>query len=195
MEYVRLHINDFVGSDQPHFNPHPSLPGDAALWQDHTLGSILGIGIPIDAGSVILSDYSIYHWTFTTIYDPINGAHPVSGNRTFGCTYRPGSSVGGLFDDYYPVTYTFYIRGADRINYRTEELVGSILNGSLQPSNALQFSEADRLWVSMQNKVAAFVNNHGGVAQVETPIINRPDWQAVKAALENNQPLNTVPCY
>ncbi|WP_293888465.1 MULTISPECIES: hypothetical protein [unclassified Sphingobacterium] len=32
---------------------------------------------------LIVSDFSTSQWTFTTIYDPKVGEHPISGNRDF----------------------------------------------------------------------------------------------------------------
>lgn len=37
-----------------------------------------------DNSSVIVSDYQSDKWTFSTIFDPKYGQHPVSGHRDFG---------------------------------------------------------------------------------------------------------------
>ena len=189
-EYIRINIKCFIDSSQPHFTPHPDLPGEVINWQNHMLGTVLSIDIPIDNGSVILSDYDHRHWTFSTIQDRLNGAHPVSGNRSFEYSYFPANFLGnGL-----PEQFLFGVTGADRINYRAAELAGLIRSGTLNPASAFQFSAGDRLWTSMQNRIAAFVNSHGGTAQVQAPTMNRPNWQAVRTALDNGESLIGVPC-
>jgi hypothetical protein len=196
VEYIRLHLNDFIDASQPQFTPHPNIAGENTRWQNGELGSILSIAIPGDPGSVILSDHSANHWTFTTIHDPFNGAHPVSGNRKFGYEYTPAGSrwdyIFGTVST--PELHTFYIQGADRINYRSIELLGSLLNGSTSSNNALQFSAGDRLWQNMQGKVIEFVNQHGGVATLGLNYTNRPKWEDVKLALQTGRSLNKIPC-
>jgi len=117
MEYVRLNINSFIDPGQPTFSPCSHILNSDADWQNHALGTIMDIGIPIDIGSVILSKYTPNEWDFSTIHEPFldNGSHPVSGTRAFSCT---PSGAGA----------TFYIRGADRINYSAGELVVYQLN-------------------------------------------------------------------
>lgn len=185
MEYVRLNINSFIDPGQPMFSPCPEIPGSGPDWQNHTLGTIMDISIFPDAGSVILSKYTANEWDFSTIHEPFrfNGAHPVSGTRAFGCI--PAASGSGA---------TFYIRGADRINYTAMELLGEIRAGTTSPAKAFQFIKGDELWNSLEANIALFINKHGGSATVKTPVTNRPDWAAVLAALENSAPLAGVPC-
>lgn len=185
MEYVRLNINSFIDPGQPMFSPCADIPGSGPDWQNHVLGTIMDISIFPDAGSVILSKYTANEWDFSTIHEPfkMNGSHPVSGTRAFGCI--PSASGSGA---------TFYIRGADRINYTAAEIVGKVLAGTTSSSKALQFDEGDKLWNSLERNIALFVNQNGGSATVKQAITNRPDWVAVKAALENNTPLAGVPC-
>ena len=176
LNYIRLNMDAFVDNSLSTFSPHPSLPGEAGIWQSsNPLGAIISIGIPIDPGSVITSAYSPRSWVFSTITDPYNGAHPVSGNRTFGYTQLPS---GG---------YTFYTRGTDRINYRAAELAGYIRNVST--TTPFQFTQADLLWTSFQNKIKKFVGDNGGQAVVVAPTTVRPNWSAVKTALQTNRPI------
>jgi hypothetical protein len=202
LEYVRVHINDFVGSGQPTFIPSPYLSGEGTRWQNHELGTIISIDIPLDNGSVILSDYSnTYfdtHWSFSTLYDPYNGSHPVSGTRTFGISYSMGYTD-PFFGWSYPGTYTFYIQGADRILSRPGEMVGALLNLSTNPANAFQCGKADAAWNSFISQVANFANSsayggHAGNATINTPVTTRPNWTDVYNALQNHRPLNSVPC-
>ncbi|RAV27409.1 hypothetical protein [Sinomicrobium soli] len=68
------------------------------------LRAVIGIDIKgPDNESVIVSDYNTEKWTFSTIFDPKYGEHPVSGNRDFGYTQNGDGS------------YTFYTRGVDRL--------------------------------------------------------------------------------
>ena len=200
MEYIRTHINDFVGPGQPTFAPQNILPGEDTRWQNHELGTIVSINIPLDNGSVILSDYSRdeldTHWTFSTLHDPYNGSHPVSGTRSFGIVTVPGSSWINFTQ---PTTYTFYIQGADRILSRPGEMAGALMSLSTNPANAFQYKKGDEAWNSLANGVANFVNNpshggHTGAATVSAPITNRPNWTDVYNALQNHQPLSSVPC-
>lgn len=178
------------------------MQGEDIRWQNHELGAVVSIDIPLDDGSVILSDYDQSywnpHWTFSTLHDPYNGSHPVSGTRTFGMNinfYYPDP----IFGSSSPSTYTFYIQGADRILTRPGEIVGALRNLSLNPAQAFQFEKADKSWNDMINKVAEFANNsnrggHTGAAVINTPVTNRPNWSDVYDAIQNHRPLKSVPC-
>ncbi|QIX61040.1 hypothetical protein HER32_07535 [Hymenobacter sp. BT18] len=81
MNEVRTNLNTYTGTV---FQPHPYAPANNAfLWANNPIGSILSIGIPMDRGSVIVSEYNTTvndaYWTFTTIQDPYNYQHPVTG--------------------------------------------------------------------------------------------------------------------
>ena len=187
---------------QPTFTPSPNLPGENTRWQNHELGTIVSIDLPADDGSVILSDYEQTdwnaHWAFSTLSDPFNGSHPVSGTRTFGININFGSTD-PIFGFVSPTTYTFYIQGADRILSRPGEYVGSILNLSTNPSKALQYGIADGVWNGAIGQVANLANDasrggHPGSATINTPVTNRPPWAGIADALQNHRPLNSVPC-
>lgn len=174
---MRLNFNSYINTFYSSFSPNPLLPGEGNRWSSQNpLGTIISISIPGNSGSVITSDYDTRHWIFSTIHDPLNGNHPVSGNREFG--FVPISSGG----------YTFYVRGVDRIDSRFAEFLGSVTNPPVP------FLAADNLWQSWQNGLATSVNNNGGHASINQPITNRPNWTSVLAALQNNAPLATVPC-
>lgn len=110
LTHIRKNINDFVHTNLAKFTPYewPSY-NEAALWNSsNPLGAVIEIDIAeymgvSDDGSVIVSGYSPDKWTFTTIYDPKYGSHPVSGHRDFGYVENPNGS------------YTFYTRGVDRL--------------------------------------------------------------------------------
>ena len=184
-EHIRLNMNLHVDTKFSSFEPHPSTGVDeAAKWQSsNPLGAVIAIGIPIDQCSVIVSEYAPGYessgWTFSTIHDPLNGDHPVSGTRVFGCYETAGG-------------YVFYTQGADRLTNYGQALIGLVTKAAA--GKELQFTQADQLWKSLQTKVAAFVNSHGAHATINPPITNRPKWSDVKQAIEQNRSLSTVPC-
>ncbi|MBE2187541.1 MAG: hypothetical protein IAE99_12285 [Rhodothermales bacterium] len=102
-------------------------------------------------------------WTFATAHSPNDGAHPVSGNRTFGYTVNGDGS------------YTFFTRGVDRMT--------NWFGNALQQSFGTPFSSADALWTSAMNGIAANVRANGGTATVNAPQTYRPDWNKVKGVL------------
>ncbi|WP_093828980.1 hypothetical protein [Spirosoma endophyticum] len=71
------------------FAPQPNTgENEADLWNSYdALGAIISITIFPDPGSVIVSDQvhgaDAAGWTFSTIRDPLNHQHPVSGTRVF----------------------------------------------------------------------------------------------------------------
>jgi hypothetical protein len=99
-------------------------------------------------------------FTYSTITSPLDYNHPVSGNREFGIFANP--TGGG---------YTFYTMGVDR----TSDWKFAIGNAT-----GYGFSKADELWTNIQKNMAAYINANGGSATVQTPIIARPNWNAVK---------------
>ncbi|MDF1694861.1 MAG: hypothetical protein P1U56_03480 [Saprospiraceae bacterium] len=57
------------------------------------------------------------------------------------------------------------------------------------------FSGADALWLSMQNKINGYVNNHSGESTINEPKLVRPKVrEALYDLLKQNYPLNYVPC-
>ncbi len=185
--YVRLNLNSFVDTNLASFSPHGYTgENETGIWQSgNPLGAVIDLDIlGPDNGSVIVSEvnlggYGSAGWAFTTIHDPWNGDHPVSGTRIFGC-YESGDG------------YVFYIQGADRLSNWLHDVVG-VFSKAAQ-GQAFQFTQADGLWMSFQTKLAAFLNSHGSQAQIRTPVANRPNWSKVKEALDNNRSLSTVPC-
>ena len=110
-EYIRTNINEFVDTNISNFHAAP-FPGESDRWgSSNSEGSIVFIDIPFDKGSVVVSYQDIYSWTFTTIHDPWNGGHPVSGNREFG-----------LVTDENWNTY-FRTKGADRIGFWLDDMI------------------------------------------------------------------------
>lgn len=176
LSYIRLNINSFVNTSLSNFTPYNHLgTNDTQLWNSpNPTGAVVAIDINggLEDGSVIVSNYSAMSWTFSTIYDPIYGSHPVSGHREFGYTVNANGS------------YTFYTRGVDRLT----NIDGTFLQTAFQ----IPFNKADELWTSFQSKITDFVKANGGTATRAIPEINRPNWQKVKDVVDGKAPLNSL---
>lgn len=182
LNHIRLNINNFVNTNNSDFTPYNHYNvDDRALWASaNPLGAIVSIDIRgPQNGSVIVSNYTPSSWTFSTLKDPYNKVHPVSGNREFGFTANSDGS------------YTFYTKGVDRLS--------DALTTAFQPTPTIgiPFSQADALWTSFQEKIVAFANNpaNGGTpnsASVSTTQTHRPDWALVKDVVDGKKPLSTL---
>lgn len=181
LEHIRTNINGFVNTNYSEFEPYSWYGvNDAALWNSsNPLNAVIAIDIKgPDNGSVIVSKYSSTGWTFTTIYDPKYGTHPVSGNRDFGYTQNANGS------------YTFYTRGVDRLT----EFTGTIFHNATEffHNKSYPFSQADALWESFQQKITNFVNTHQGQAQIVPAETERPKWQHIKDVIDGKKPLSSL---
>lgn len=148
LEHVRLHINDFLDTDNSEFIPYTTGDDDLKWASAAPTGTVFKIDIVgPDNAAVVCSLREARRWRFTTVRTPWSGAHPVSGHREFGVrTDADGATV-------------IYTRGADRA---TDGLGESIA-----------FFGADHLWQSFQRKVVEFVNGQGGAASAPTPFSER----------------------
>ncbi|MGY5775086.1 hypothetical protein [Rhizobium sp. LEGMi135b] len=183
--FLRTNINQFVASQLANFAPYDAVP-DGALW---ALPVPLGAAIHIDMldptgvlfpssnpddGSVVVTAASASQWIFSTVFTPLDGGHPVSGNREFSLTDRS-----------LPGQYTLYTRGADRPTGAVDFVVQSKI-----------FAMADALWMSFQTRSAAFINDNGGLARIPLPgtptgfMSERYDWEQAKTLARYNP---TVP--
>jgi hypothetical protein len=154
--HLRRNLNDFVQTGWARFEPYDER--HAATWASSApLGAVLHIDMSgPDNGSVLVSRADPASWTFTTLWTDKDGFHPVSGNREFG--YRAGAAG----------TTIFYTRGADRTT------------GPVETAGAdVGFFMADRLWKSLQSKLAAFVDAHAGHASTVDPVQRVLQWSAV----------------
>lgn len=172
---IRTDINSFVNTRHAEFSPYNHYGvNDQALWNSsNPTGAIVSIDIqgPLN-GSVITSSFTSDSWTFSTLKDPWNSIHPVSGNREFGYVANADGS------------YTFYTRGVDRITDPFTTLVQSL--------TGLAFGGSDDLWASFQEGISNYVNMHGGSASVNEPLKYRPSWSQVKEVADGNKPLSTL---
>lgn len=50
----------------------------------------------------------------------------------------------------------------------------------------------DNLWKSFQDKVSTYVNQHGGVANIVSPKIERPDWVDIERVVKGLNPITTL---
>jgi hypothetical protein len=170
LEYIRTNLNSFIDNNittfQPYVDPAHNID-DTNLWlSSNPVSAFLHLSIysPIpglgDNGSVVVDDHTNSHWTVSTIKTPVDGNHPVTGNRQWG------------YDTNSDGTYTFYVTGADRITRPFGQLAQTVLS--------IPFDQADNLWKSYQSGVEAFINTHGGSAVKDlTPTTLRPDYQAI----------------
>jgi hypothetical protein len=186
VEYFRKNINNFVTITSPvhvSFNPYNDGPNlfsggnfsDADRFNapyENSLGVLLHIQL-IDDGSVVESDYGhidggsyiMDQFKFSTIHSPLDGDHPVSGNRQFGI-YSVTSTPG---------EYTFFTLGVDRAT-NLFDAIGSEFGG---------FESADALWTNMQENFISFVNQTGHAEfYTNHRSVARPKWDVVKDYLK-----------
>jgi hypothetical protein len=165
LAYMRINLNSFVDTGKAGFSPYdPTIDGPrwSSLAPD---GAVIHIDMRLgsqwanpDDGSVVCSASSPSDWTFSTLWTPGDLAHPVSGNRQFGYSSRPGSAG-----------YIFYTRGADRATGALDYVGSNIV-----------FQAGHQLWLSFQSKIESYVNSNGGAASHVNPTSSRSDWEAVK---------------
>jgi len=169
LELVRRNFNNFVDSQPEGCTFHPYDPNiDTAAWlppfiQTAFPGAVVSIdmfsnGFNIESGSVVLSEVAADHWIFSTLWTPSDLGHPVTGNRQWG--FVPVSAG----------EFIFFTRGADRTTARLDQQFSQTVFGS-----------AHKLWLSFQRRLAAYVNNNGGLAVVEPATSDRYDWFTVQA--------------
>lgn len=184
LEYFRLNINSFINKSTATFNPYVDiLIDETSSWNSNNpLGSILHIDM-INDGSVVVSDYlnndpflNQASFTVTTLKTPLDGMHPVSGNRRFGI--QVDNVNGG---------YTFYVSAVDRITSSLFEVPNNVLGAFGFQTG---FDQADALWRGMQYKIISFItaSSSGGSASLyngSPEIIARPKFDDIKTFLQN----------
>lgn len=170
LEYFRTHINDFIGSSvDVDFQPYTHFIAGSVNINETTkfnssyessLGAVIHIDM-LNDGTIIESGYSRnavadqHSFTFTTMYSPLDGDHPVSGNRRFGIFKLNGA-------------HYFYICGVDRTNDYLTTLVNY---------GDLAFDGADALWHSVQAGMLDFCDTHQADAVAAEEKIARPEWE------------------
>ena len=84
-------------------------------------------------------------------------------------------------------SYTFFVRGVDRIDSINAESLLLLAGGGNQ------FFGADNLWESFQLKLSTFVNESGDATILE-PIKNRERFVEVKEVLRDDRPVSDLGC-
>lgn len=168
LEYVRVHLTEFVDHSWAEF-----FPRSVVVWNSaDPLGSVVSIDMDLlfsfinpDDGCVVVAETAPTRWRFMTIFDPTTLSnptgdleHPLGGVREFGFFARPNG------------VYEFFTRAADR----------PWSNGvfGIQP---LVFAAQKQLWFSFQEMLTAYVNANGGDASVGPVFEDRFDWPSVNA--------------
>jgi N-acetylmuramoyl-L-alanine amidase len=161
LAHVRTHLDDFVDTRMCSFQPYDE--DEASKWASaDPVDAVVHIDMRSgadwanpDDGSVVCAEAAPDHWIFSTIWTLGDGGHPVSGNRWFGFSEESG-------------TLTFSTRGADRPTTLADAALADVI-----------FTSAHALWMSLQQGIARFVNEHGGDASVGVAHSERYDWPAV----------------
>ena len=162
LEHIRLRLGEFLDPARAEFEPNTN--GEAALWKNGIPGALMKFdlkqfGANAKDAMVVLGVQEPRQWVFSTVFaGETDNAHPVRGNRQFGIAVRQG------------VTFV-YTRGADRTVV------------ALPGAERMIFDGGDALWRGYQQRVSGFVTSNGGSATVVPPVINRPAWNEVKAAI------------
>lgn len=207
LDYLRENLNDFdnLGNNTPGFygiyNDAPndglndadkfyagygaSLGGLAHFNNNvpYTLGTVYNDGTVIESG--YNQDPSDLYWIYTTMKSPLDGQHPVSGNRKFGIF--PDAANGG---------YELYIMGVDR----TTDNFTTFMNNYFK----VVFSNADAWWISIITGAKNYINSHDGNAEFYTDpnggFINRrvlwdgPMGQFLRKEITLQQLMNLYNC-
>jgi hypothetical protein len=178
LQFVRKNLNIFLAASAGQMRGLSQ--GDDADWQGRDaapIGAVMiwkipGWNIPgttwiHEEAAVVTSRSSPTTWTFTPVHIGVccPGDHPISGNREFGIQPIGNGS------------YRVYTRAVDRALRPTD-----YFDAKLAPSEDIVFNGADKLWRSFQSNLAEYVNQRGGSAAVDKPIINRHSLNAVEAS-------------
>jgi N-acetyl-anhydromuramyl-L-alanine amidase AmpD len=156
LQYFIRNINQFVDTDLTEFIPYDDSDVQR-LASSNPVGTVFKLDfLGPDNAAIVISDVRPQFYAVTTIHTPWSGDHPVSGHRQFGYIIE---------DD---KTTTFYTRGADRATLGFPGTEHAIFYGG------------EKLWQSFQHKLAAFINNNGGEAEILEPFSERFDAQAVR---------------
>ncbi len=172
IKYIRLHINDLIDTDISDFSPYDAAV-DGPVWNsDNPLEAVMKIDIAgPDNASVAVTSFNPRGWRFSTVHTPDTGTHPVSGHRDFF-----------IGRDSKNRKFYFVVKGLDMSSTGVAGL-GFPIGGEYG------FGKADELWVSLQDKLIAFINANGGSAAKGGRYSERIDWRLVyyryKNALED----------
>ncbi len=183
LEYIRLHLNDFVDNTTMTITPHDA--SNLALWNTSTTrgnGAVLKTSVNrVSSNSegwlVASSDVNEpNNFKLTTLKDPLyTGALPrnYNSNREYGYTTNTDG------------TYTFYSKGVDRAiggeSKIFENAVKEELAETLDPSGII-----------FQDILENLIKRAGGNAIIEDFAIYRPNYSKIKSVIEGSKPLCVV---
>ncbi len=187
-DFFRRNINQFINTGIADFQPYYDtyFLNDSTKWfSSNPLGSLLHLDM-INDGTVVVSDYwstvDSSRFIVSTLRSPLDGIHPVSGNRTWG--------IGP--DHANPGGYIFYTSAVDRITNPFFDLFNDI--GELTPITS-GFEAADNLWRSLQDGMINFIqaNNGSAARYVAVPEVTfRPPWFVMREFLRGNLTLQQL---
>jgi hypothetical protein len=174
LEYFRTNINTFI-SNGVNFQPYSHYTSGVTINESSKVNSpyeaSTGGMFHIDMsenGTVVQSGYNRnvttqhYWFMFTTMKTPVDGTHPVAGNRRFGI-FKSGNS------------YYFYTLGVDRVN-DWDVAFANLGN--------VAFNGGAALWHSVQQGVKSYVNTHQGNSDLVDEKVAQPNWDAFKDFLK-----------
>jgi hypothetical protein len=167
IKYVRENLNSLIDTSISEFHPYDVAVDGPILSSDNPLNAVLKIEIKKgflldlirDNAAVVVSSATTTGWTFTTVTTPYTGHHPVSGHRTFFIARREG-------------IYYFVNKGIDMTST-------GIAGVGLPYFGEGGYDIADDLWLSLQERVVAFIKRNDGSATKERRISERIDWRLV----------------
>jgi len=155
LQHFIRNINQFVDTDLTEFIPYDESDAQRLASSNPTSTVFkLDIAGP-DNAAIVISAAEPQFYIVSTINTPWSGDHPVSGHRQFGYIVEDGK-------------ITFYTRGADRATLGFPGTESAIFYG------------AEKLWESLQSKLAAFINDNGGMAEIIPPFSERFNATAMR---------------
>ncbi len=158
LEHFIRNIDSFINTTYCDFTPYEAVD-EQRLASANPRGTVFFLDmLGPDNAAIVISDKQKQFYVVTTINTPRTGDHPVSGHRQFGYILEG------------PKT-TFYTRGADRATLGFPGTERAIFKGG------------ELLWESFQSKLADFINDNGGDAEVLDPFSERFDAQAIREEL------------
>ena len=126
-------------------------PQDLNTWNSsNPIGSAMDFQTPFDTATVMMTEYDLENmfWTFTTMTSFDHWGHPVSGHRRFELR------------DNHDGTFTFRVRGADRLHSTFDWLANETLPSP--GGSDFAFDLADRTWKNLMETVEKFIKSKPG---------------------------------
>jgi N-acetyl-anhydromuramyl-L-alanine amidase AmpD len=156
LQYFIRNINQFVDTRLVEFIPYDESDAQR-LASSNPVGTVFKLDLlGPDNAAIVVSAAEPKFYIVTTINTPWSGDHPVSGHRQFGYIAEEDG------------TTTFYTRGADRATL------------GFPGTESLIFYGGKKVWESFQSKLAAFINDNGGMAQIISPFSERFNATAMR---------------